>query len=138
MMKKLSPSPESSSEDDTSSVVEDPDDIWSHHRVQASRNVPTGDDEEGLPTELRQFLNQPVIPLKLDPLQYLENYKAAFPRVYQVARNYLYAPATSVPAERLFSKSGNVMSIKRNRLSPKHLHEIIMLNSLDNGVRYEL
>ncbi|KYM96031.1 hypothetical protein ALC62_13318, partial [Cyphomyrmex costatus] len=36
--------------------------------------------------------------------------------------------ATSVPSERIFSKAGNNVTENCNRLSPKHLQEILFLN----------
>ncbi|KYN21735.1 hypothetical protein ALC57_05886, partial [Trachymyrmex cornetzi] len=42
--------------------------------------------------------------------------------------------ATSVPAERLFSKAGRIMSEDRNKLSSKHLSQLLFLSSLD--IRY--
>jgi len=37
-------------------------------------------------------------------------------------------PATSVPAESIFSKTGQIMSARRNRLLPDNLDTLIFLN----------
>jgi hypothetical protein len=38
---------------------------------------------------------------------------------------YLCVPSTSVPSERIFSKAGEILSKKRNRISVKHLNNLI-------------
>jgi len=39
--------------------------------------------------------------------------------------------ATSVPSERLFSKTGRIMTEERNRLTSDHLNHLLFLQSLD-------
>ena len=46
------------------------------------------------------------------------------------ARRPLAIPATSVPSERLFSKAGDVISKKCNRLAPSKADRIVFL--MDN------
>jgi len=46
-----------------------------------------------------------------------------------LAKKYLSVVATSVPCERLFSEAGQVISQKRNRLSPDRVNQLLFLNS---------
>lgn len=41
--------------------------------------------------------------------------------------------ATSVPSERLFSKSGQIMTDSRNRLTGEHLNKLLFLGSLSEN-----
>ena len=49
----------------------------------------------------------------------------------EVARlSYLCVQATSTPTERIFSKMNNVVSKKRNKITPAHTNETIFLSSI--------
>jgi hypothetical protein len=45
-----------------------------------------------------------------------------------LARKFLCVPATSAPAERLFSSAGNTQTKKRNRLICDNLEKLVYLN----------
>ena len=80
--------------------------------------------------ELKKFKALPNLPRSDDPLKWWElSGKTLFPKLYNTAIKYLIIPATSVPAERVFSKAGSVLTKKRNRLGPKTANMIITLNS---------
>ena len=51
-------------------------------------------------------------------LKWWKEHAVLFPYLSQVARRYLAMPATSDSVERLFSVSGQVVTVKRNRLTP--------------------
>ncbi|CAN0520707.1 unnamed protein product, partial [Laminaria digitata] len=52
----------------------------------------------------------------------------SFPTLYKVACVYLAVPATSAASERVFSNAGNVITKKRNRLSPENAHNLVFLH----------
>ena len=95
-----------------------------------AKQVPDRDEPGGLPVEFRQYLSQSVIPRSEDPFKYWMNMKKLFPNVYKLAIKYLSIVATSVPSERLFSKTGNIASGKRSRLDPERLSQLAFLSSL--------
>jgi hypothetical protein len=47
----------------------------------------------------------------------------------KIAFDTLYIPATSVPSEQIFSKTGDLITKKRNRLSSKNIRVSMCLNS---------
>ncbi|KAF0702725.1 zinc finger BED domain-containing protein 1-like [Aphis craccivora] len=78
---------------------------------------------------MRQYLEMPHLERIKHPLEFWKKYKQTFPELYKINLKYLCVPATSVPSERVFSKTGQITNDRRNRLSPKNLDYIIFLNS---------
>ena len=54
--------------------------------------------------------------------------KRRFPNLKILALKYLAVPGSSVPSERLFSKAGELVSERRNRLKPKNIDMMLFLN----------
>jgi len=78
---------------------------------------------------IRQYFEIPPLDRKKNPLEFWKQYEVTFPELYKMQLKYLSIPATSVPSERDFSKTGQITNERRNRLSPKNLDFIIFLNS---------
>ena len=57
-----------------------------------------------------------------------------FPHIAKLAKKYLAIPASSVPSERVFSFTGNLVNKKRARLSPKTVSTFVFLNK--NMIHY--
>jgi hypothetical protein len=58
-------------------------------------------------SETAQWLEEPVEPWNVDGIEWWKLYGHRYPRgLADMARNYLAVPASSVPAERLFSRAG--------------------------------
>lgn len=102
-------------------------DIWLFHEDLANKQ--SHEKSNVMPIDLEHYLNQPTISLTEDPINYWYN-KSIYPSLQVIAKRYLPIVATSVPSERLFSKAGNIMIENRSRLSPKHLQNLLFLNSL--------
>lgn len=114
-------------------------DIWSIHDEFAAiqnQNLEDvgghGGSQQGLPSELKLYLNQPIQPRDRDPLEYWKNSKNAFPGTYQVFSKYPTVLGASVPSERLVSLLNNVCTDQRSRLTPKHSDQLVFLGSLDD------
>uniref|UniRef100_A0AAQ5Y0H8 BED-type domain-containing protein n=1 Tax=Amphiprion ocellaris TaxID=80972 RepID=A0AAQ5Y0H8_AMPOC len=71
--------------------------------------------------QMRRYMEEKVIPRNEDPLLWWKKNERAFPQLSKVAKRYLGTVATSVPAERLFSKAGETVSQKRNCLKPENV-----------------
>ena len=74
----------------------------------------------GSMVEIRQYMKLKNIETKEDPLLWWQQ--------NQSLTKSLCIPGTSVPAERLFSKPGQLVSARRNRLKPKHVNTFLFLN----------
>ncbi len=80
--------------------------------------------------EFRRFLGLKVVDRTQDPMEWWATFGIAnFPSLYTTAMKYLIIPASSVPSERVFSVAGEVLSKKRNSLSPESANMIITLHA---------
>ncbi|XP_030765200.1 zinc finger BED domain-containing protein 1-like [Sitophilus oryzae] len=78
---------------------------------------------------VKQYLSMANTPRSSSPLAFWSANENLFPALFKMHKKYLCAPATSVPSERIFSKSGIITNSRRNRLSAKNLNQIIFLNT---------
>ena len=79
-------------------------------------------------TQLDQYFKAPIIDRKNDPLQWWRDNSHVYPAIANVAKVYLSTVATSVPSERIFSKAGELISAKHNRVKPKNVNTLLFLN----------
>lgn len=115
-------------------VETDPKDMWSLHDSLLSANFSQeAEIDGGIPVELRQFLNRPVVNRQMDPFEAWDALKTEYPHVYEVALNYLPDLATSVSSERLFSEAGLIATELRNRLTGSHLSQLLFLASINEN-----
>ena len=118
----LSPSP-SPQPTASSSVMS----IWSKLDRNISVTAAPGRSRESIQHKLDLFVAEPTIHHDQCPLLWwAENHKS-YPLVAEIARRLLAIPATSVPSERLFSKDGDVITKKRNHLTPTKADHVIFL-----------
>ena len=87
-------------------------------------NIPT---REILRPEFRSYVSEPSITSCDDPLKWWRENQMRFPNVALVARRLLAVPATSVASERAFSKTGDVITKKRNRLERTKAEMVLFL-----------
>lgn len=62
-----------------------------------------------------KYLEERILTRNSDPLTWWEERKFAFPNLYKVMKSRLCVPATSVPSERMFSKTGQICNERRSR-----------------------
>lgn len=91
--------------------------------LQSTRN-PTADAV----MEVRAFRTEARIPRHSNPLTWWAQRKVSYPRLTTVMKTRLCIVATSVPSERVFSKTGQLISERRNRLSPDKVSQLVFLN----------
>ena len=60
-------------------------------------------------------------------LQWWKSHEAVLPLLASLAKRILTIPASSSKSERVFSTGGNIVTAKRNRLSPKNVESLIVI-----------
>lgn len=80
-------------------------------------------------SELEEYFNQPRASSTTDILQWWKRHELQFPILSKIARDFLSIPATSVPAERLFSKASLMIRKHRNRLNNESARWLLCINS---------
>ncbi|TWW61045.1 hypothetical protein D4764_05G0011350 [Takifugu flavidus] len=78
--------------------------------------------------EVQRYLSARPLERSQDPLVSWTKNKALYPNLYHLANQYLATPASSVPCERVFSKAGEIVSKKRNRLKSSTVEKLLFLN----------
>ena len=76
-------------------------------------------------TELERYLDSPAS--DLDRLVYWSSYESKYPILARMAADFLAIPASSVPCERVFNRSGGIVTPDRNRLSEKSVEKLLCL-----------
>ena len=79
--------------------------------------------------EMRAYLAEPLLPRTSDPLAWWMKCSPVYKSLCEVMKTRLCIVATSVPSERVFSKTGQIISDRRNRLSPSKVRERVFLNA---------
>ena len=67
-----------------------------------------------------------------DPLTFFRVHGKLYPLLTLVVRRLMCIPATSVPAESLFSRAGLIHTESRNKLNPNLLEYYCFLNNNQN------
>ncbi|CAD6885093.1 unnamed protein product [Tilletia caries] len=85
--------------------------------------------------QLELYLAEPPIPTPApsDSLHYWSVNQSRYPSLAALARDLLAIPATSVPSEAAFSRGGEVITKRRNRLSGTTVTHIMCLDSWMNA-----
>lgn len=111
----------------------DGESIWGFHDKLAEDCKKQKIEHYGPPCELEHYFTQPTVSRQSDPIQFWKTHQMVYPNLAPIAVEYLSVVATSVPAERLFSRAGNILDPCRSRLSNNTFSQILFLNSLDRS-----
>jgi hypothetical protein len=107
------------------------EDIWSFHDNLVNSRINTQEDTlGGINISFRQYLQLPVVERSENPLTFWLRNKVICPDLYKLVQKYFSVVGTSVPSERVFSKAGNTITSKRNRLDPKRVEKLIFMSNL--------
>lgn len=78
--------------------------------------------------EVARYLAIQLEDSNMSVLEWWAKHGQEYPRLSSLAKKYLCVPASSVPAERVFSLAGQIVSKKRARLDPENVDTLIFLN----------
>ncbi len=76
-----------------------------------------------------RYLRIPRIGCEEDPLKYYNKCKESDPELYDLVLEFYSVCGSSVPVERLFSRTGYLVSDRRNRLTPENVQKLSFLNA---------
>lgn len=89
---------------------------------------PGGTAQSRATIEVQRYLEEPPISRHEDPIKWWKNNSYNFPHLSELVKRQFITVATSVPCERLFSKSGQILSDRRSRLSSTKVKQILFIN----------
>jgi hypothetical protein len=90
--------------------------------------VPTDTCKSRAIIELQRYIEEPLLPRHCDPLNWWKTHAYNYPNLSRVVREKFGTVATSVPCERVFSKTGELLSARRNRLGSEKVKQIMFIN----------
>nr|CAI5848774.1 unnamed protein product [Callosobruchus analis] len=82
--------------------------------------------------EIQRYPVEPLIPRQEDPVRWWKNNSYSFPYLRELVQEKCITIATSVPCDRQFSKSGQIVSDRRSRLSSTRVKQILFITSNRN------
>jgi hypothetical protein len=134
MLKEYYPAETSSQLDDTQAPEEpgvpDPEDLLIFGSQEAVPPAPGARSSTPLwKVELQRYLAAPKAPFSADILKWWDFHELEYPHLAKVARDYAGIPGSSVPSEHVFSRAGDLITKKRNRLAPETADSIMCLRN---------
>ncbi|KAK9528362.1 hypothetical protein VZT92_012530 [Zoarces viviparus] len=103
--------------------------VWRFFEERASGDTTRRNPSADSILEVRSYLEEPLYQRSADPLSWWETKASVYPRLTHVMARRLCIVATSVPSERIFSKTGQIITERRNRISPSKLRHLVFLNA---------
>lgn len=112
--------------------------LWSGHEkimIDIAAAVATSSllsTSDGMPSELKQYLDQPIIPRKENPTKFWFDCRHFTPVLSDIALKYLISPASSVSSERVASAVNLAVPNNRSRLTAEHVNQRVFLMSVSD------
>lgn len=88
------------------------------------------DAEKSLVQEYEMFVRETAVKGNADPLDWWKNKADSYKKLAPIAKFFLCIPGTSVPSERVFSDTGNIVTKKRASLDPDTVNQLVFLRSV--------
>uniref|UniRef100_A0A182NC58 HAT C-terminal dimerisation domain-containing protein n=1 Tax=Anopheles dirus TaxID=7168 RepID=A0A182NC58_9DIPT len=126
---KIMPTTHETESNENEGIDESSDDeIWECLK-QCHRECERTTPRANAASELDKYVSEKNLPVKENPLLWWQQRKNIYPNLFELVIKYLNVPATSVPCERIFSKAGQILTERRNRLASKKLKEILFIQN---------
>ena len=80
--------------------------------------------------QLEEYLKDIILPYYDDPLQKFwdQNKAKRYPNLMPCVKKYFGIPPSSSYSERVFSIAGNIVNLKRSKLTTEHVNQLVFLN----------
>lgn len=102
--------------------------MWGKFDKKIAGFQPIGTPHSKAIIEVQRYMEELPINRHEDPIKWWKANAYHFPQLSELVKENFITVATSVPCERIFSKSGQLISERRNRLSPSKVKKILFLN----------
>ncbi|CAH0555111.1 unnamed protein product [Brassicogethes aeneus] len=108
--------------------------LWNEFDVEVQRHLKPTNTKASAIIEVDKYIEEPILARKdtkgifQDHLLWWHQRKHIYPKLYQIMKTRLNIMATSVPCERIFSKAGQIVSERRERLKTDKISQVIFLN----------
>lgn len=96
--------------------------LWNDYDMEFKKNVKHD-------TEFDKYLNEEYLDRKMDPILWWKQRKCIYPSVYLYAIKRLCIVATSVPCDRIFSPTGQILTERRTLLKPSTIEGLVFLHN---------
>ena len=103
-------------------------------RKKTALAILLGEDEDDISMvfttskEFDKYLKETPLKSSENCLEWWSKNNHTYPNLAKLAKQYLCVPATSVPAEQVFSVAGEIVNIKRASLKSENVDLLIFLN----------
>ena len=101
--------------------------LWAAFDLQVKESQSTM-EVVGATLQGKHYMEEKILQRKDDPLKWWKEHDKHYTLLNVLALKYLSIPGTSVPSERVFSKAGELVSAKRNRIKPKNVDMFLFTN----------
>nr|XP_022910666.1 zinc finger BED domain-containing protein 1-like [Onthophagus taurus] len=108
--------------------------LWKDFDLEVQNHLTPQDTSDIVKKEMDKYLEEPLLARKdiygviQDPLVWWHQRKHIYPNLFQIMKKRMCVMATSVPCERIFSKAGQIVSEKRERLTTNKIAQVVFLS----------
>lgn len=102
------------------------DSVWGRFDMTASSFRQSGVASSII--KVKRYIEENNISRQACPLKWWKSRAEVFPEISNLAEKYLSVMATSVPCERIFSKSGQLLNEKRSNLKASRVDKLLFLH----------
>uniref|UniRef100_A0A6P7F906 Zinc finger BED domain-containing protein 4-like n=1 Tax=Diabrotica virgifera virgifera TaxID=50390 RepID=A0A6P7F906_DIAVI len=103
--------------------------IWDDYDEETIRIVRPENKQMAGIIELDKYLTEDYLDRKNDPLEWWDQRKKIYPNLYSLILNRFCVVATSVPCERIFSGTGQILNERRTLLESAKVSKLIFLHT---------